>query len=74
MENDRIAIDPRVMGGQPVIKGTRITVALILRELGRGADVGEILAQYPHLEAEDIRAAAAYASKVVSGEILMAAE
>jgi uncharacterized protein (DUF433 family) len=71
---DRISIDPKVMAGQPVIRGTRITVALLLRELGRGATPAEIVDQYPHLTAEDIRAAATYAADVVSGETLLAAE
>jgi len=70
----RIQVDPKIMGGQPVVKGTRITVALILRELGRGASPGEIVDQYPHLKPEDIQAAAAYAAEVVSGETLLAAE
>lgn len=71
---DRIAVDPKVMGGQPVVKGTRITVALVLRELGRGATPAEIIDQYPQLKLEDIRAAATYAAAVVSGETLLAAE
>ena len=71
---NRIIVDAKIMGGQPIVKGTRITVALILRELGRGATPVEIIDQYPHLTAEDICAAAAYAADVVSGETLMAAE
>ena len=70
----RIVVDAKIMRGQPVIKGTRITVALILRELGRGASAAEILDQYPHLQLEDIHAAAAYAAEVVSGETFLAAE
>lgn len=57
MTTDRIAIDPKVMGGQPVVKGTRVTVTLVLRELGRGAMPAEIIDQYPQLQLEDIRAA-----------------
>ncbi|MFM9865593.1 MAG: DUF433 domain-containing protein [Micropepsaceae bacterium] len=60
---DRIANDPKIMGGQPVVKGTRISVALILRELGRGATPAEIIDQYPQLKREDIRAAASYAGR-----------
>ena len=73
-QTERIHTDPKVMAGQPVIKGTRITVALILRELGRGASPAEIVDQYPHLTVEDIRAAATYGAEVVSGETLVAAE
>lgn len=71
---DRIIVDPKIMGGQPVVRGTRITVALILRELGRGASPAEIVDQYPQLKVEDVRAAATYAASVVSGETLLAAE
>jgi uncharacterized protein (DUF433 family) len=46
---DRIAIDPAVMLGKPVIRGTRITVELVLRKLGEGASVQELLEAYPHL-------------------------
>ena len=69
LATNRICQDPKVMAGQPVIRGTRITVALILRELGRGATPGEIVDQYPHLTTEDIRAA-----DVVGGESLAVAE
>jgi uncharacterized protein (DUF433 family) len=71
---NRIVVDPKVMGGQPIVRGTRITVALILRELGRGATPAEIVDQYPHLTVHDIRAAANYAADVVSGDTLLAAE
>lgn len=56
----RISIDPKVMLGQPVIRGTRISVELLLRELSDGATEEEILESYPHLTREDIRAALAY--------------
>ena len=56
----RICQDPKVMAGQPVIRGTRITVALILRELGRGATPGEIVDPYPHLTIDDVRGVARY--------------
>ena len=71
---NRICQDPKIMAGQPVIRGTRITVALILRELGRGATPAEIVEQFPHLTVEDVHAAASYAADVVSGETLLAAE
>ena len=61
----RIVIDPEIMVGKPVIKGTRITVELILRLLAKGLKVDEILEDYPHLTKEDIRAALLYASKVL---------
>ena len=60
--NERIAIDPNVCHGKPCIRGTRIMVSIILDYLAAGAGEPEILAQYPTLRADDIRAAIAYAS------------
>ena len=59
---DRITIDPEVMVGKPVIKGTRITVQLIVQLLANGATETEILNEYPDLKKEDIKAALFYAS------------
>ena len=53
----RITVDPKVMVGKPVIRGTRIPVELIVRMLGQGISEEEILKDYPHLQPEDIRAA-----------------
>jgi uncharacterized protein (DUF433 family) len=55
---ERITIEPDVMQGKPVIRGTRITVDLVLRKLAEGASESDILDAYPHLTVEDIRAAA----------------
>jgi len=65
---DRIAIDAGVMQGKPVIRGTRITVELLLRKLSEGATETDLLDAYSHLSAEDIRAALAYAADAVSHE------
>ena len=62
MSHPRIKRDPKVMMGKPVIAGTRITVEHILRCLAAGDTVEYILANYPHLTVEDIRAAQAYAA------------
>jgi uncharacterized protein (DUF433 family) len=62
---DRFEIDPRVMLGKPVIRGTRITVELILRKLGEGATETDLLDAYPHLSVDDIRAVAAHGAGVV---------
>jgi uncharacterized protein (DUF433 family) len=59
--SDRITIDPAVMQGQPVIRGTRVTVELIVRKLREGAAESDLLDAYPQLAAEDIRAALAFA-------------
>lgn len=73
MIHDRITIHSKVMFGKPVIKGTRITVELILRKLGGGMTEGQILAHHPHLTAEDIRAAAAFAADYLASEEIVLA-
>jgi uncharacterized protein (DUF433 family) len=64
----RIEVNPAVMVGKPVIRGTRITVELILRQLAEGIPARDILKNYPHLKAVDIQAAIAYAVTMVAGE------
>jgi len=59
---DRIRLDPNVMGGKPCIKGTRITVGLVVGLVAAGRTVDEILAAYPDLTREDISAALTYAA------------
>ena len=58
---DRIEVNPDVMRGKPVIRGTRIPVDLILRKLGEGASEADLLDAYPRLTREDIQAAIRYA-------------
>ncbi|MGD6852239.1 MAG: DUF433 domain-containing protein [Candidatus Bathyarchaeia archaeon] len=65
---DRITIDPEVMVGKPVIKGTRITVQLIVKLLANGVTEPEILNDYPDLKKEDIKAALLYASECLDRE------
>ena len=62
MITDRVEINPKVMFGKPVIRGTRITVEHILRKLAGGMTVQEILTDHPHLMPDDIYAAAAFAA------------
>jgi uncharacterized protein (DUF433 family) len=64
----RIAIDPKVLGGKPVIKGTRIAVYLILELLSSGMTEQELLKQYPGLRRGDVQAALEYASKILREE------
>lgn len=64
----RIRIDPGVMTGKPVIRGTRIPVELIVRMLAQGISEDDILHEYPRLQLEDIRAALAYAAQVLAHE------
>jgi len=68
MTTERIQIDPAVMMGKPVIRGTRITVEFILRKLAEGATEADLLEDYPHLTIEDIRAAVAYGAASVAHE------
>ena len=64
----RITVDPKIMVGKPIIRGTRIPVALILKMLGQGIPAEEILREYPRLEGVDIEAAMVYAARVVEHE------
>ena len=59
--SDRIEIDPRICGGQPVIKGTRISVAAVLEQLAEGESWESLLKGYPELTRADIRAVLEYA-------------
>jgi uncharacterized protein (DUF433 family) len=68
MTTERIEIDPAVMMGKPVVRGTRITVELILRKLAEGASESNLLEDYPHITSADIRAAVAYGAASVSHE------
>ena len=65
---DRIEINPKVMMGKPVIRGTRIPVELILRKLGEGAKERELLEAYPRLTKDDIQAAIRYAADTLAHE------
>jgi uncharacterized protein (DUF433 family) len=65
---DRIEIDPRVMMGKPVIRGTRITVELLLRKLAEGATEADLFDAYPRLTREDIHAAIGYAADTLAHE------
>src|SRR6266487_2268202 len=68
MEEPMIVSNPKIMVGKPVIKGTRITVELILDKLAAGQAVVQILEDYPYLTREGIRAALEFAAKSVSLE------
>ena len=74
MPHPRITIDPAVMLGKPCIRGTRITVELILRWLSEGRTFAELLEAYPHIGEEDIKAALAYAADTVGARNPQAAE
>lgn len=65
---DRITIDPKILVGKPIIKGTRISVEFVVDLLGRGWTFEQILHEYDHLQREDLQACLAYASEVLRSE------
>ena len=71
---ERIVVDPRVLRGKAVIRGTRIPVYLILELLAAGMSVEDILKEYPELKEKDIRAALEYASKLLKNEVVLPLE
>ena len=62
---DRIVVDPKVLVGKPIIKGTRIAVEFLMDLLSQGWTHDQILANYPQLKAEALRAAHAYAAEMI---------
>ncbi|MEO1517435.1 MAG: DUF433 domain-containing protein [Bacteroidota bacterium] len=68
---DHIESDPQVMLGKPVVKGTRITVELILRKMADGYSSDEIIDMYPTLKTEHIHAAISYAAAVIENETVI---
>lgn len=70
---DYIESNPDIMLGKPVIKGTRISVALILKKLSEGATAGDLVNAYPNITLTSINAVLAYASDVVSNETIIVA-
>jgi len=65
---DRITIDPNVLVGKPIVKGTRISVEFVIDLLARGWFTAQVLSEYAHLKPEDIQACLAYASDVLKSE------
>jgi uncharacterized protein (DUF433 family) len=59
---DRIVSDPKMLGGKPIIKGTRIAVEFVVDLFAKGWTIEQILSEYDHLKLEDIRACLAYAA------------
>jgi uncharacterized protein (DUF433 family) len=66
--HERIVVDPDILVGKPVIRGTRIAVELVIDLLARGYTKEDILGQYDHLTSEDIQACLAYASETLRSE------
>lgn len=70
----RVEINPEIMCGKPVIRGTRVTVELILRKLAEGLTPDEIAADHPTINVEDVYAAQDYAADIIAGEEIFFAE
>lgn len=71
---DRITSNSAILGGTPIIRGTRISVQLILEWIASGATRDDILRKHPHLTTNDVEQALAYAASAVRNEILVTAE
>jgi uncharacterized protein (DUF433 family) len=65
---NRIEINPKILNGKPIIKGTRISVELIIKLIAEGWKEEDIIKEYPSLKKDDIKAVLYYAEKVLSGE------
>lgn len=68
---ERITLNPKVMVGKPVLKGTRLTVEFILNLLAHGAAAEEIIKEYPGLERQDIQACILFATKALETSVFM---
>jgi uncharacterized protein (DUF433 family) len=65
---DHITVDPQILVGKPVVKGTRISVELVIDLLAAGWTQQQVLDGYPTLKADDVRACLAYASEILHSE------
>ncbi len=66
--HEHIVVDPNILVGKPVVRGTRIAVEFVMDMLGRGWTAQQILAEYDHLDAADIQACQAYAAEMLKAE------
>jgi len=71
MDHPLIERDPKIMLGKPVIKGTRITVELLMRKLGDGFTIQDILEMYPQLSLAQLQAAFTYSADKIANEIIL---
>ena len=67
---DRIQINPKICLGQPIVRGTRITVSVILKLLASGRSIEDVIELYPELETADVQEAMKYAAWIVSDQLL----
>jgi len=68
---ERVHADPAILNGKPVIRGTRISVEIILQRLSEGASVEALVEAWPHLTRDDIQAALAYSAGVIANEEML---
>lgn len=71
---ERITSDPSILGGKPCIRGTRISVELILEWVASGASRDDIMQRHPQLTVEDVEQALVYAANSIKNEVLLTAE
>ena len=71
---DRITFNSTILGGKPIIRGTRISIEIILEWIASGASRDDIVRRHPHLSLEDVEQALAYAAASVRNEVLVTAE
>ena len=74
MENllERVVVDPKILAGKPVIRGTRIPVYLVVELMAAGTNVNDVVKEYPELQEDDVKAALLYASRLLEREITVA--
>ena len=65
---DHIHSDPAILGGKPVVRGTRISVELILEYFAEGGSIGDVLVAYPHLTEDQVKAAMAFTHNLLVDE------
>jgi uncharacterized protein (DUF433 family) len=68
--HDRIVIDPEILVGKPVVRGTRISVELVLKRLAEDLSLETLFEAYPHLTEDDVKACLEYAYELVAGELI----
>jgi len=69
---ERVVVDPNILAGKPVIRGTRIPVYLIVELMATGTNVNDVVKEYPELQEDDVKAALLYASRLLEREITVA--
>ena len=67
---DRITQDPAVMGGKPCIRGMRVTVGMVVGQIGAGCSINQVLVDYPYLEREDVFQAYHYAQNEIGHRLI----